>query len=150
MISKIIFKILMRVRGSVPVLKNVASLANVTLINKTVGDSYRFVRIEGDGVSACIADDSKGVIEMDRIENILVPLSVKPTILKMDIGGSEFNALKEEKFLSRVRKAVIEAHSVELAELCESLLNREGLQTNCVTTFSVALKTIRNILWHPY
>lgn len=96
-------------------LKNVASLANVTLINKAVGNSHKFVRIEGDGVSACIADDSKGAIEMDRIDNILGPLSISPTILKMDIEGSEFNALKEEKFLSHVRRAVIETHSVELA-----------------------------------
>lgn len=131
-------------------LNNVASLANVTLINKAVGDSHKFVRIEGDGVSACIAEDSKGAIEMDRIDNILGPLSISPTILKMDIEGSEFNALKEEKFLSHVRRAVIETHSVELAQLCESLLNRKGFKTNCVTTFSVALRTIGNILRHPF
>ena len=87
---------------------------------------------------------------MDRIENILVPLSVKPNILKMDVGGFEFNALREEKFLSHIRRAVIEAHSAELAQLCESLLNREVFQPNFVTTFSVALRTIGNILRHPY
>ena len=131
-------------------LKNASSLGNVTLINKAVGDSHRFVRIEGDGVGARIADDSKGAIEMDRIDNLLDSLSVSPTILKMDIEGSEFNALNEEKFLSHVRRAVIETHSLELAQLCESLLNVENFKTNCVTTFSVALRTIGNILKHPY
>ena len=91
--------------------KNVASLANVTLINRTVGDSHRFVRIEGNGVNACVADDSNGAIEVDRIDNILLPLSVSQTILRMDIKEFEFNALKEEKLLSHVRRAVIETHS---------------------------------------
>ena len=130
--------------------RNVQSLDNVILINKAVGDVHKFVSIEGNGVSAFTVEDHGGAIEMDRIDDLLSTLSISPTILKMDIEGFEFNALKDQKFVSRLRRAVIETHSAKLAQLCESLLNREGFQTNCVTTFSVALRTIRNILRHPY
>ena len=119
----------MRLRGGSPVIAHVVYLGNITLINKTIGDSHRIVIIEVDGMSARIADDCKDAIEMDRIDNILVPLSVSPNILKMDIEGSEFNVLNEEKFLSQVRGAVIETHSGDLPHLCGNLLGRKVFNT---------------------
>lgn len=83
-------------KGNLETLKNnTASFANIEIINKGIWDKDKTLSFNSSGSGSCISESGDNVIEVTTIDSIVK--DDKVTFIKMDVEGSELEALHGAK-----------------------------------------------------
>ena len=138
-------------RDNIPYLMlNTKNLHNVMIIEKAVGNKRGFTGFTGRGVSAGVDENTSSRVEIDTLDGLCEDLKLVPTLLKMDIEGSEGDALKGMKnSMNTVRRMVIEVHDEHNKKNCEDTLIRHGFKVRYQNKMDIVKKTLKNITLNP-
>lgn len=121
-------------------LKNIKSnnYSNVTALPLAIGSMHGKIKLYWDSstLSAKITEENNQIgnnsvgVEITTLDHIFVKYNVPfIDILKLDVEGYEYEALKGGKHaLRKTKKLVLEYHTDELREICESFLKESGFK----------------------
>jgi hypothetical protein len=122
-------------------------LQNVIAIRKALSSRSGLAGLQGEHAGGRLAKTGK-LVECISIDELLEETQVKAIdVLKMDIEGSEAEALSNQSFLSNLREAIIECHGKENESKVISILHQNGFTIREI--HGLMVRFILNAMRHP-
>lgn len=128
---------------------NLNQLDNVVVIEAALSSHNGVNNMQFEGVGSRISSEGQNHVNVKTIDSLLLEHNIRNVdVLKMDIEGSEYEALKDQNFLSNVREISIELHGIQNINGVERILDEEGFNLNYFTTKQLIFNVLVNGFKH--
>jgi hypothetical protein len=109
-----------------------------------------YLKMRGSGLLTQVSEDGSEIVSGDTIDSLAEMINRPFDRMKMDIEGSEVEALKgAENTLPSVQQTVIEVHGQKNLVSAETLLRTRGFKTHLLPSESL-IDAMKETVRHPF